>query len=63
MSHLSSPMSIAIMIFYSILTFFVGPYITGPFLKNHPDKCIAGFLVGFTISILLWMKFGRNYAK
>ena len=56
-------MSIAIMIFYSILTFFVGPYITGRFLKNHPDKCVAGFLVGFTISILLLMKFGKNYAK
>lgn len=63
MSHLSSPMSIAIMIFYSLLTFFVGPYITAPFLKDHPDKCVAGFLVGFTISILLWMKVGRHYAK
>jgi hypothetical protein len=63
MSHLSSPMSIAIMIFYSILTFFVGPFITRPFLKEHPDHCIAGFLVGFTISILLWMKIGRHYSK
>jgi hypothetical protein len=63
MSHLSSPMSIAIMIFYSLLTFFVGPFITKPFLKEHPDHCIAGFLVGFTISILLWMKIGRHYSK
>jgi hypothetical protein len=63
MSHLSSPMSIAIMIFYSILTFFVGPFITRPFLKEHPDHCVAGFLVGFTISILLWMKIGRHYSK
>jgi hypothetical protein len=63
MSHLSSPMSIAIMIFYSILTFFIGPFITRPFLKEHPDHCIAGFLVGFTISILLWMKIGRHYSK
>jgi len=63
MSHLSSPMSIAIMIFYSLLTFFVGPFITRPFLKEHPDHCIAGFLVGFTISILLWMKIGRHYSK
>lgn len=63
MSHLSSPMSIAIMIFYSLLTFFVGPFITRPFLKEHPDHCVAGFLVGFTISILLWMKIGRHYSK
>jgi hypothetical protein len=63
MSHLSTPTSIAIMIFYSILTFFVGPYLTGPFMMDHPDRCIAGFIVGFTISILLWMKFGRKYGK
>jgi len=56
-------MSIAIMIFYSILTFFVGPYITSPFFKEPYDKCVAGFLVGFTISILLWIKVGKNYAK
>jgi hypothetical protein len=56
-------MSIAIMIFYSILTFFVGPYLTSPFFKEPSDKCVAGFLVGFTISILLWMKVGKNYAK
>jgi hypothetical protein len=56
-------MSIAIMIFYSILTFFVGPYITAPFFKDHSDQCVSGFLVGFTISIILWMKVGKNYAK
>jgi hypothetical protein len=56
-------MSIAIMIFYSILTFFIGPYLISPFFKEPSDKCIAGFLVGFTISILLWMKIGKNYAK
>ena len=63
MSHLGSPMSIAIMIFYSFLTFFLGPFITRPFMKDHPDQCVAGFLVGFTISILLWMKVGRHYSK
>lgn len=63
MYHLSSPTSIAIMVFYSILTFFIGPFITRPFLKEHPDNCVAGFLVGFTISILLWMKVGRHYSK
>jgi len=61
MSHLSSPISIAIMIFYSILTFFVGPYITKPLFSDQSDQCIAGFLVGFTISIILWIKVGKYY--
>jgi len=30
-------------------------------MKGHPDQCIAGFLLGFTVSIFLWMKYGRNY--
>ena len=60
MTHLSSNASIGVMVFYSVLTFFIGPFITRPFMSDHPDQCIAGFLVGFTVSILLWMKFGRN---
>ncbi len=63
MVHLSSPTMIGIMIFYSILTFFLGPMITRMFLAEHPDQCVAGFLLGFTISVLLWMKYGRKYAK
>lgn len=63
MTHLSTPTSVMAMVFYSLLTFFIMPYITGPFFNNHPDKCISGFLVGFTISILLWMKFGKILGK
>jgi len=63
MIHLSNQITIGIMIFYSILTFFVGPLITRPFMKDHPDNCIAGFLLGFTLSIFLWMKYGRKYAS
>jgi|TARA_B110000914_G_C15167744_1_gene311374 hypothetical protein len=63
MSHLSNQKVIAIMVFYSALTFFIGPLITRPFLGDHPDQCIGGFLLGFTISIFLWMKFGRKYAS
>ena len=58
--HLSSNNSIGAMVFYSIVTFFLGPYMTRPFLSEHPDQCVAGFLLGFTISIILWMKFGRK---
>lgn len=46
------------MVVYSILTFFLGPLATRPFLRNHPDQCIAGFTLGFAISILLWTRFG-----
>ena len=60
MSHLSTPLSVGAMVFYSILTFFVGPYITRPFMSDHPDQCIAGFLLGFTLSIFLWMKFRKQ---
>ena len=63
MVHLSSPTMMGIMVFYSLLTFFLGPVVTRRFMSDHPDQCIAGFLLGFTVSILLWMKYGRHYAK
>lgn len=63
MSHLSTPISVGIMVFYSILTFFLGPLITRPFFNEHPDQCVGGFLFGFTISVFLWMKYGRFYGK
>ena len=63
MVHLSNQMTIGIMIFYSILTFFVGPLITRPFMKDHPDQCVAGFLLGFTVSVFLRMKYGRKHAS
>lgn len=63
MTHLSTNASIMAMIFYSLLTFFLGPLITRPFMKDHPDQCIAGFLLGFTVSVFLWMKYGRKLAK
>ena len=63
MVHLSSPTMIGIMIFYSLLTFFIGPIVTRPLMGDHPDQCVAGFLLGFTVSVFLWMKVGRHYAK
>jgi hypothetical protein len=62
MVHLSSQTMIGIMVFYSALTFFIGPLVTRPFLGEHPDQWVAGFLLGFTVSVLLWMKYGRHYA-
>ncbi len=54
---------IGIMTFYSFLTYFLGPLITRYFMDDHPDQCVAGFLLGFTISVFLWMKYGRNYSE
>ena len=67
MSHLSNPKTIIIMIFYSILTFFVGPYLIRPFIRESKTISITeidllGFLVGFSISCILWVKFGKYYA-
>ena len=63
MVHLSSSKTIGAMIFYSLLTFFIGPVLTRPFLKNHPDQCVFGFLLGFTISVFLWMKYKNMLYK
>jgi len=61
MSHLSNPYTIGAMIFYSLLTFFIMPFITTPLLPgNSPDKCAVGFVVGFAISIFLWFMFNRQ---
>mgnify|MGYP007000371513 len=60
MTHLSTPLSIGAMVFYSFLTFFLGPLVTRPFFSDHPDQCVAGFLLGFTISVFLWMKFRKR---
>ena len=60
--HLSSSTSISIMVFYSLLTFFVGPYLTKSFIDNTPDNCLAGFTLGFAISIILWIKYGKKVA-
>jgi hypothetical protein len=60
MVHLSSVQSICTMVVYSLLTFFLGPIITRQFLSEHPDQCVFGFLLGFTVSVFLWMKYGRN---
>lgn len=61
MHNLSNKTTIGIMVFYSILTFFVAPYVSGMLLKNDPNHDIIGFTVGFIISVILWIKVGRGY--
>lgn len=61
MHHLSNKTTVGIMIFYSLLTFFIVPYLAGMILKNNPNHDIIGFSIGFVISVILWVKVGRNY--
>tara|TARA_Y100001954_G_C15275817_1_gene344268 strand:+ start:236 stop:418 length:183 start_codon:yes stop_codon:yes gene_type:complete len=58
--HLSTNKRIGAMVFYSLLTFFIMPTLTRPFFDDHPDPCLAGFMIGGVISALLWMKFGKD---
>ena len=62
MVHLTNMKTIAALVFYSIITYFIGPLITRPFLNDHPDQCVAGYALGFFISVVLWMKYGRHLA-
>lgn len=61
MHNLSNNTTIAIMVFYSFLTFFIAPYIAGMVLKNNPNHDVIGFAVGFVVSVILWVKIGRGY--
>ena len=55
--HLSNNNRIFAMIFYSLLTFFAGPYLAKPLVGNNPE---FGFHLGFTLSIFLWIMYGRK---
>lgn len=63
MVHLTNTKTIGLMVFFSIITYFLGPMVTRQFLNDHPDQCVAGYLLGVTISSFIWMKYGRHMAK
>tara|TARA_B100000963_G_scaffold358555_1_gene383460 strand:- start:3175 stop:3366 length:192 start_codon:yes stop_codon:yes gene_type:complete len=63
MVHLSNITTISIMVFYSLLTYFIGPQLTLFFMADNPENCVVGFTIGFAISIFLWMKYGKEFAK
>jgi len=49
-----------IALFYSLLTFFIGPKVAKMLKINSNDPCMIGMIVGFLISMILWNKFGYN---
>jgi len=60
MYHLENNMLIGVMIFYAILTYFIGPFIAMPFMLDEKTTVAAGFTIGFIISMVLWYTFGSS---
>uniref|UniRef100_A0A6C0F9C1 Uncharacterized protein n=1 Tax=viral metagenome TaxID=1070528 RepID=A0A6C0F9C1_9ZZZZ len=51
------------MIFYSILTYFIGPLVTrNVFSLKGSENCIVGFTLGFALSVILWAIWGKTIA-
>ena len=48
-----------IMIFYSLLTYFVFPLI-GLYLKKNKEGLTHGMIVGTILSMFLWFKYGSK---
>ena len=47
-----------IMLFYAVLTFFVGPKVSKMLKLDSKDPCMVGMVLGFIVSLVLWKKFG-----
>ena len=52
-----------IMFFYSLLTFFIFPYVGYLLMKNSKKGIVYGMIFGAIISIVLWVSVGINYVK
>jgi len=53
----------SIMFFYSLLTFFIFPYVGYLLMKKSKKGIVYGMFTGFIISIALWVSVGINYVK
>jgi len=53
----------SIMFFYSILTFFIFPYFGYLLMNRSKNGIVYGMVIGFIISILLWISVGIKYVK
>ena len=49
-----------IMLFYAVLTFFVGPKVSKTLKLDAKDPCMVGMILGFILSLVLWKQFGYN---
>jgi hypothetical protein len=52
-----------IMFLYALLTFFIFPYIGYLLMNKSKSGIIYGMIIGFIISIILWISVGNKYVK
>ena len=51
---------IGVLIFYSLLTWFIGPQVSDKLLKKNENRKEIGMCLGFAISMFLYFKYGKN---
>ena len=61
LNAMMEPQFLKIMLFYLVVTFFVGPFVGGIVLGRRGVG--HGYLVGGVISLLLWHFYGRRIAR
>lgn len=49
-----------VMIFYSLLTFLVGPKVFKSLNMKHKDPYMTGMIIGFMVSLVLWKQYGKK---
>lgn len=54
--------TLSIMAFYSLLTFFVSPGMAD-LLGYSIDAYVPAMIIGFIVSVLLWLFYGMEYAN
>ena len=49
-----------IMLFYSVLTYYVGPKVAKSMKLDTKDPCMVGMVMGFAVCMGLWKQYGYN---
>ena len=49
------------MLFYSVLTFLVGPAITSKFVTKSRNQYLSGLILGFMLSLILFYNNYKNF--
>lgn len=61
--HLTNNNVTGAMLFYSLLTFFLGPVIYNKLMPEDENWVESGFVLGFIMSMLLWYNFKDSLIK
>mgnify|MGYP001331453111 CR=1 FL=1 len=46
-----------LLILFSLITYFIAPYLTIKYLYFLPDPYLYGFFLGFVLTLLIWIPF------